>query len=189
MEPLALTGNIRLVSAIFVGIAFGFLLIKSDLAWRSTCLNAIRLKDSRILKTFLFSIAVGVTLFFFAEQGGLVHVKVRPAYFWASLIGGIICGGGISLCCRVPITAIASLAAGRIYVIWVIIGMLLAFPCVNFMSGFLSKTIYNWTEPIKTEASISSFFSLNNAALWVAAVAMLLVLFLHFTLGSDADEK
>jgi hypothetical protein len=189
MEPLALTGNYRLVAAIFVGIAFGFLLIKSDLAWRSTCLNAIRLKDSRVLKTFLFSIAIGVTLFFFMEKSGLVRVHVRPAYFWASLMGGIICGTGISLCCRVPVTAIASLAAGRLYVIWVILGMLLAYPCVNFMSVFLSKTIYNWSEPIKTEASVGSFFNLTNASLWVAGISLLLVLFLHFTLGGDSDEK
>jgi hypothetical protein len=189
MEPLALTGNYRMVAAIILGIFFGFILIKSDLAFRKNCLDAVLLKNGRVLKTMLISLAVGVIIFFFAERSGLVHLQVRTGYFWASLIGGILAGLGFALCARVPVSAIAGLAAGRVYVVWVIVGMLLAIPCVQFMSNLLTKSIYSWSAPIETQGSISAFFDVANPALWVAGVALLLTLLFHFTLGGDESDK
>lgn len=187
MEPLALTGSYRMVVAILLGIFFGFLLIKSDLAFRKNCMDAILLKNGRVLKTLLISIAAGVVIFFFAERSGLVQVQVRASYFWASLIGGIIAGLGFALCARVSVTAIAGLAAGRVYVVWVLLGMLLAIPCVQFMSNVLSKSIYSWSSPIDTHAPVGSFFDVANPSFWVAGVALMMTLFLHFTLGGDDD--
>lgn len=189
MEPLCLTGNYKLAVAILIGMFFGFLLVKSDLAWRKNCLNMLLLKDGSLLKTLLLSITIGVTLFFFAEKVGLVNLKVRPSYFWASLIGGIICGLGIAFCCRVPLTAIVSLASGRIYVLWTIAGMLLAIPFVKLISGWLSNSIYNWSEPLKTQQQITSYFDISNTALWISGIALLLGIFVHFTLGKEADGK
>jgi MFS family permease len=188
MEPLALTGNYRLAVAIIVGIVFGILLIKSDLAWRKTCLDALKLKDSRLIKTFLFSIFIGTALFYFARDVEMIRAHIRPAYFWSSLIGGILCGLGLTLCGKVPVSAISSLAAGRFYTIWVIIGMLLAYPAVSFVSGFLSDTLYNWSDPIPYNENISSYFSVENPALWISGAALVLLLFVQFTLGGDTDE-
>ncbi len=187
IAALTLTGNYRLAVAILMGMAFGFLLVKSDLIWRKTCLNMLLLRDGRLLKALLFSMAVGCTLFFIAQRFELVNLRVRPGYFWASLIGGIICGFGVALCCRVPITAIAALASGRVYVLWSIIGMLLAVPFVQIISGWLSNSIYNWSEPISVHESVSSYFAINNPALWIAGISLLLVLFIHFALGGDEE--
>ncbi len=187
MEPLALTGNYRLTASILVGMAFGFLLVKSDLAWRKTTLNMLLLKDSRLIKTLLFSMAVGTTLFFFAYNLEWVHLQIRPGYFWASLIGGIITGLGLAFCCRVPITAIASLAAGRVYALWTIIGMLLAIPFVQIISGWLSSSIYNWSEPLNTHEPITKYFDVANPALSISAIALIILVFVHFTLGGE-DE-
>jgi MFS family permease len=188
MEPLALTGNYRLAASILIGIAFGFLLVKSDMSWRKTCENMLLLKDGRLLKTLLFSMAVGCTLFFFANSHELVNIKVRPGYFWASLVGGIICGVGVALCCRVPVSAIASFASGRFYALWSIIGMLLAIPFVQVISGWLSNSIYDWSEPIETHKQVSSYFEVGNAALWISGIALLMVVVLHFMLGGDGEE-
>lgn len=188
IAALALTGNYRLAASIIMGMACGFLLVKSDLTWRKTCLNMLLLRDGRLLKSLLFSMAVGCTLFFIAQRFELVNLRVRPGYFWASLTGGIVCGLGVALCCRVPITAIAALASGRVYVLWSIVGMLLAVPFVRIFSGWLSNSIYNWAEPINTREPVSSYFSISNPALWATALSLLLVLFIHFALGGDEDE-
>ncbi|QSH40152.1 YeeE/YedE thiosulfate transporter family protein [Lentisphaerota bacterium ZTH] len=187
MEPLALSGNYRLAASILVGMAFGFLLVKSDLAWRKTTLNMLLLKDGRLIKTLLFSLAVGATLFFFAYNVDLVHLKIRPGYFWASLIGGIITGLGLAFCCRVPITAIASLASGRVYALWTIIGMLLAVPFVKVISGWLSNSIYNWSEPLNAHEPITEYLNVSNPALWISAISLVVLVFVHFTLGGDEE--
>ncbi len=121
-----LEGNYRLALAIFIGIFCGFLLVKSDLAWRKTCLNMFLLKEGRLLKTLLFSLGFGVALVYFLQYMEVITIHVRPGYFWASLIGGAISGIGMAFCFRVPITAIAALGAGRFYALWSIIGMFLA---------------------------------------------------------------
>ena len=189
MEPLALTGTLRIAIAIIVGIGLGVLLEKADLIWRKTTLNALKLKNGRLLNTFLFSIIVGVLLFPLAQHSGLVNIHIRPAAFWPSLIGGLLCGIGLVICAKVPLTAIASLAAGRIHAIWVIIGMILAYLAVNAVSKWLSETLYSWSKPIAYHPQIGDYFSFANPALWVAAAAMVLVLFIQFTIGSGGEES
>ncbi len=188
MEPLALTGNLRIAIAIIAGIGLGVLLEKSDLIWRKATLNALRLKDGRLLSTFLFSIVIGTLLFQLLNQQGLVNVQVRPAAFWPSLIGGIICGIGLLLCAKVPISAIASFAAGRIHALWVIIGMLLAYPVVSAVSGLLSDTLYKWSKPIPYHQQAGDYFSLENPALWIAIISLVLILFIQFTIGRSDNE-
>jgi Sulphur transport len=188
MEPLALTGNLRIAIAIIAGIGFGVLLEKSDLIWRKTTLNALRLKDGRLLTTFLFSIFVGVMLFQLLLQQGLVNIQVRPAAFWPSLIGGIICGIGLIICAKVPISAIASFATGRIHALWVIIGMILAYSAVNAVSGFLSDTLYTWSKPIPYHEQAGDYFSFANPALWLSIISLVLVLFIQFTIGRGDND-
>jgi hypothetical protein len=188
MEPLALTGNMRIAIAIISGIGLGVLLEKSDLIWRKATLNALRLKDGRLLTTFLFSIFIGVILFQFAHRYGLVNIQVRPAAFWPSLIGGIICGLGLLMCAKVPISALASFAAGRIHALWVIIGMLLAYSTVNVVSGFLSDTLYKWSKPIPYHEQAGDYFSFENPALWISIISLIMVLFVQFTIGRKSGD-
>lgn len=188
MEPLALTGTLRIAIAIIAGIGLGVLLEKSDLIWRKATLNALRLKDGRLLSTFLFSIVVGSILFQFLHQQGLVNLHVRPAAFWPSLIGGTICGIGLLLCAKVPISAVASFAAGRIHALWVIIGMLLAYSVLNTVSGFLSDTLYSWSKPIPYHEQVGDYFSFENPAIWLAIISLVLILFIQFTIGKSDNE-
>ena len=188
MEPLALTGDLRIGVAIIAGIGLGVLLEKSDLIWRKATLNALRLKDGRLLTTFLFSIFIGVMLFQLAHGYGLVNIQVRPAAFWPSLIGGIICGLGLLMCAKVPISALASFAAGRIHALWVIIGMLLAYSAVSVVSGFLSDTLYKWSKPIPYHEQAGDYFSFENPALWVSIISLALVLFIQFTIGRRSND-
>ena len=48
MEPLALDGNYRIVAGVFLGIACGFLMVKSQIAWRKTMMDQLFLKNTGI---------------------------------------------------------------------------------------------------------------------------------------------
>jgi hypothetical protein len=183
-----LTGNYRLAVAIFIGIFCGFLLVKSDLAWRKTCLNMFLLRDGRLLKTLLFSLGSGVALIYFLQSMEVIEVHVRPGYFWASLTGGVLSGIGLAFCCRVPITAIAALGAGRLYALWSIAGMLLAVSFVSVVSSRLSSSIYTWSKPLDPPQKADSFLDVGNPALWVVVISLLLLVFLHFVFSGEAEE-
>lgn len=183
-----LEGNYRLAAAIFIGIFCGFLLVKSDLAWRKTCLNMFLLKDGRLLKTLLFSLGFGVALVYFMQHWELISTHVRPGYFWASLVGGAVSGIGLALCCRVPITAIAALGAGRLYALWSIIGMILAISFVDVISGVLSSAIRSWSRPIDAPQQADTFLDAANPALWIVLLSLISLIFLHFAFNDEAEE-
>ncbi len=183
-----LTDNYRLAAAILIGMFCGFLLVKSDLAWRKTCLNMFLLKDGRLLKILLFSLGSGVALVYFLQHLEILTLQVRPGYFWASLIGGTISGVGLAFCCRVPITAIAALGAGRLYAIWSVVGMLLAISFVDIISSRLSSSIYTWSEPLDEPQQADAFLDISNPALWIVLISLVLLVFIHFMFNGEAEE-
>ncbi|MFA6715025.1 MAG: YeeE/YedE thiosulfate transporter family protein [Victivallales bacterium] len=183
-----LEGNYRLAAAIFLGIFCGFLLVKSDLAWRKTCLNMFLLKDGRLIKTLLFSLGSGVALIYYLQYAEIITLHVRPGFFWPSLIGGIISGVGLALCCRVPITVIAALGAGRLYALWTLAGMLLAISFVDLISGPLSSSIYKWSTPLDAPQKADYFLNPANPALWVIGVSFISLLFIQFVFSGEPEE-
>ncbi len=187
MHPLDLSDNYKLAAAIIVGMAFGFVFIKSDLAWPKSLLEAFRLRNGRIIKTVLLTLAAGAVLFYCARRLGLAEVRVRPSYFWGSLLGGVIAGIGMVLCAMTPMTALSCLATGRFYAIWPIVGMLLALPAVRLVSEQLSRSIYRWSEPMSAPWEPSVFWAVDNPALYAAGILIVLLLLVHFTVG-DPEE-
>jgi hypothetical protein len=186
MEPLALGGTYRIVAAVLFGIALGFILIRSELAWRKTLLDQLSMGNSQFFKTLFTSIAVGVILFYLLKKFGIVHLNIRPTYFWGSALGGMICAAGVVFCGQIPSTAIAAIAAGRIYAIWVFAGMMLALPFVQYVSKSLSGTINAWPQPTNYSDRLDQFFSGGNIFLWFAGASVILCLFFEFI---QSDKK
>ncbi|OGV58008.1 MAG: hypothetical protein A2X49_01465 [Lentisphaerae bacterium GWF2_52_8] len=187
MHPLALEGAWRLVAGLVLGGVFGFIVVKSSMAWRKTLAEQLALRDSRFLKIFFFSLVIGVPLFYFLRQWGLLEFNCRPVNFWGAACGGIVCGLGLAICREIPETAIASLSSGRFYSLWVLAGMLLAMPCVKIVSRYLAKTVWAWPAPVEYYRRLDGYLSPSSAVLWVAGLALVMTLFLHFTLSSDSD--
>jgi uncharacterized protein YjeT (DUF2065 family) len=185
---MELTDNYRLAIAILIGMFCGFLLVKSDLAWRKACLNMFLLRDGRLLKTLLFSLGVGVVMVYFLQNAEVLSLQLRPSFFWASLIGGSISGIGLALCCRVPITVIAALGAGRIYVLWCLVGMLLAMSFVDAISNKLSASIYSWSKPLEEPQQATSFLDMANPALWIVVISLVLLVFIHFIFSGEVED-
>ncbi|MDD2403829.1 MAG: YeeE/YedE thiosulfate transporter family protein [Victivallaceae bacterium] len=193
ITPLALSGNYRLAIAMLMGIAFGFLLIKAEFPIGKTVRANLALKAGGISKCFLLSIAVGTILFAVLSTRGMVNLHIRPSYFWPSLLGGLLTGLGTALCGRVPITAVAALAAGRIHMIWTLAGMALGLFVVGTASKWLSGTIFTWGSKLPAPQSSSSLFSFAHPVAWILIFTGLAILLLHFTLpggnGGSGDNS
>ncbi len=189
ITPLALEGNTRLAVAILMGILFGVLLIKAEFPLCKPVREALILKNGPLCKTFVLSIGAGALLFYFLNGSGIVNYHVRSGYLWPSLLGGIIAGLGMALCLRVPITAVAALAAGKIHVLWVILGMIVAVPCVTAASNWLSDTIFQWGTKLERPEHVDNILSFSNPTLWVVVICAVVVLVLQFTLGSGVEKE
>ena len=103
------------------------------------------------------------------------------------IIPGALTGAGLVISSLTPTTAVASLAAGRLRAVWVLLGMALAIPAVKSVSGFLSDTLYRWDMALDRPALPDAFFSAANPGLYLTAVLLALLLLVHFTIG-DPEE-
>jgi MFS family permease len=186
MHPLSLDGNWRLVAGIVLGMAFGFLIVKSGIVWRKTLIEQLFLKNMRFIKTFMISISLGAVFFLLCYNWGLVTVQFRPMFFWGSVVGGLLTAAGIALCGQVPASAVASLATGRLYALWGLVGMFLAFPFVKVVSGWLSDTVYRWPAPFSTDPTLQAYFG-TESPFWIAGCALFIALFLEL-IRTDAEE-
>ncbi len=185
---MALDGNYRIAAGVLLGIAFGFLMVKSGIAWRKTMMDQLFLKNITFMKTFLVSIAVGSLLFHFASRAGLVNYQFRPIFFWGAFIGGLLTALGLALCGQIPASTVAAMGSGRLYAVWALLGMLLAVPVVHVVSGFLSRTVYRWPAPFQCPETLQGFFN-DSIVYWVPGIAIFIVLFLEFARSDTEDNS
>ncbi len=186
--PLDLSGNYKLAMALLAGLVLGFALVKSDLVWRKNVMDALRLRDGRILKSVFLMLGLGTLLYDLACRAGMLESPlVHSSYLWSSLFGGILSGIGLVLAAATPMTAIASLAAGRFQMIWVLIGMALAIPAVNSLSGPLSEALRNHDPSLEPASFSPEFFTFGNPALYIIGTMIALILLVHYTAGDSSD--
>lgn len=186
MHPLDLPEAYKLAFGIVMGILFGMVFCKSGLADPTAVRNALNLRNGRLIKTLLTALGFGVILFFAARSLGLVEVQVHRAYFWGSIFGGVFSGVGLVLCGLSAMTAAGALGSGKLQAVWSIVGMILAIPLVNVITGILSMTVFSWhrmDDPPEPEA----FFDIADPALYAVAGMCVLLLLVHFTVG-DKEE-
>ena len=183
MTALNLDPNIKLIAAALLGFLTGFIMLKSDLIWRRSVFGVFLLKDGRLIKTFLLYLLLGTLGFFLLRRMGAVEVHAVRGYLWSSLMGGMLGGVGMVLCGFTPATSLAALSCDRVYVIWTIIGMILAVPCVKYANSFLSKTVYSWGDRILITEQPMRFLTLNNPAFYIVIISAFLIFLVHFTIG------
>jgi MFS family permease len=189
MEPLALSGTIRIFGSIFLGILFGFIIFKAGFHDRKTIFNQFKLQDNQWLKVFFFSIFIGVILFYLLNNWGIVNIHIRPGFFWATIAGAILTSAGLLICGHLPSTALTALGTGRFYAIWILLGMLMAIPATSFISEFLSDTIYNWAVPFSFEDRLDDYFSSRiNVVLWIGCLSLIAALLLEITFKKQKEE-
>ncbi len=187
MEPLQLTGIWKIAFALVLGGLFGFILVHSEFFLRASIIKAIKLTDKSFFTTFLFSIAVGMVIFYFIYPR-IINEHCMPANFWGVIIGGIFAGIGLAICGHFPFNTLLSLATGKIYSIWVLLGMFLAIPLNKYISNWLYDTVYKFKELTDADASLLHSSQIEYFPLWIATILIIFVLVLHITSNKTSSE-
>ena len=83
--------------ALFVGLAFGWLLQKAGLTKYSKIVNVFRFTDMGVLKFMMSALVVGMIGIYALKSMGLVTlVGTMPTYIVGNLVGGLIFGVGMA---------------------------------------------------------------------------------------------
>ena len=193
MHPLQISENAKLLAALFIGILFGFILVKSALSNRKTFMDQFTFKDNSFAIIFFISITVGVPLCYFFTKYGIINLHPSNYRFWPIVVGAILTGVGLVLCGHIPITAIASFGTGKLYSLIVLLGMLLAFPVTKLIYPILNDYVFGKPDPVDLNvlAQNSLFFQGKTAMLYfIPAICLVLALFLRLIQrGSGSKSK
>ena len=188
IEPLSLQGNVKLAAAIIFGIFLGMLLIKCDFAERELVKKNLTFSSMKMSKTLLLSLAVGMVLFLLLRNSHIVQHHWPASDCWGVWLGGVLVGIGLGIGGLVPVTAVAALASGRLYAIWMIAGMLLAFPAVKFCKQLFPGLTDKFSAPVNISLETTGkIFTFDNPVLWISAIALLLCLIMHFLGARDSE--
>ena len=175
IEPLALSGNIRVGAAVIYGIFLGVLLVKCGFADRMQVKENLTFKSMKMAKTLLLAAGLGMIVFALLKNFHAVQAHYPAPGFWSVLAGGIITGIGLGINGLAPISAVSALASGRLYAIWTLLGMALALPAASFIKNNCGAVLAKFNAPLNNVLQTEgSFWNLENPALWVAAAALLL---------------
>jgi len=192
MHSLTLTGIPRIIVALLLGLAFGFVLQRSKLASRKTLVDQFSFKDNTFAITFLVSVAVGVPIFYFTSKYNIINLDPANYQFWGIIIGAILTGLGVAYCGHIPITAIASFGSGKFYSLWILLGMLAAFPLLKLIHPIVNDYILNKPQPMNVNAlgQNSLFFSGKTIMLYtIPIVCLVLALFLRLIQPGGNSKK
>ena len=182
MHPLYLEGIPRIIVALLLGFLLGFILVRSKLALRQTLIDQFSFKDNTFAITVLITIVIGVPLTYFFAKYNLIPLDQHKYQFWAVVVGAIVTGLGVSFCGHIPITAIASLGTGKIYSLWILLGMLAAFPLLKLIQPIMDDYVFGKKAPMDVNALAqnSIFYDGKTTMLYaIPAICLVIALFLR----------
>ncbi len=147
MYPLFTTGSIsydlNLFYAIFIGIAFGYILERAGFGKSTHIAPIFYFKNLRVAETMVSAILTAGAWLAFAVYNGWVdynQVFIPATYVWPYLVGGIIFGLGMVMAGWCPGTAIVGFASGKIdaavFMLGMIAGMYVYFDQFDKFSDF-----------------------------------------------------
>ncbi|MGJ5643118.1 YeeE/YedE thiosulfate transporter family protein [Formosa sp. S-31] len=131
------------IIAIFIGIAFGFVLEASGFSSSRKLAGVFYGYDFAVLKVFFTAAAVSVIGIYYMDYLGYLDISklyVHPTYLWGAIIGGVIMGAGFVTGGFCPGTSLCAVAIGKldawVYVFGIMVGV------------FIFSELFNLFEPI-----------------------------------------
>jgi len=132
----------EIISAILIGLLFGFVLQKAGAANPQRIIEMLRLKDFHLMKAILSGIGLSSLLLFILMALDIMdnsNLSVKTAYIGV-IIGGAIMGTGWAITGFCPGTGVAAAGAGRKDALSFIIGGLVGAFIFTLAYGSLKST-------------------------------------------------
>jgi len=138
--PLGVTG---VVSALICGGAFGFALESAGFASACKLTAQLRLQDWTVFKVMFTAILFCAVGLYGLELAGLMSAEdiyTPSTFFWATLLGGVGVGAGMSIGGYCPGTSVVAFCSGRIDGLIFFLGLV--------FGTFVFAGAYDWIKPM-----------------------------------------
>ena len=142
--PQGAVSGVKLVSAIFFGLAFGFLLQKGGVGKYNVLLGQLLLQDFTVVKIMMTAVIVGMVGVFTLHHFAKVNLHLQPTRLGAQIIGGSLFGTGFALIAYCPGTGAAALGQWSWDVLFGIAGLIAGSYLFAELSGWLKRTVETW---------------------------------------------
>ena len=89
-----------LLTALAIGVAFGFVLERAGLGEPRKLLGLFYLEDFTMLKVMITAMAVAAAALALLAAAGvldLASLAVQPTYLWPQIVGGLVLGIGFAI--------------------------------------------------------------------------------------------
>lgn len=179
--------SLSILSGLFVGLLFGFVLERGYFCQYSGLADALMLKNYRIVKATIWAILITMVLFHLMSTMGVISLNPKPLFWGANIVGGVIFGLGVVL--------VGGCAGGTTFKIgtglisYLLAGIGIAIGGFITAEGFLSpyKTFLQKSTIImagKKAVTLDSIFGVNH---WI--IVSLLVIGFVLILYSLRDKN
>lgn len=192
--PLYTTGllssEMNFILALFIGIAFGFILERGGFGTAAHIAPVFYFRDLMVPKVMVSAIVTASTLLLLGTLFGYIdfsQVFIPTTYVWAYLAGGVIFGLGMVMSGWCPGTAVVGIASGKIDAIVFALGL--------FVGMYFYFDIYAYIADFANAANLGKFTihkliggDIRTSYIATIVIATALMAFM-FTMKKIVDKK
>ncbi|MGC9308228.1 MAG: YeeE/YedE thiosulfate transporter family protein [Thermoplasmatota archaeon] len=114
----------RLLTALGIGFAFGFLLQKGGATDYEVIVNQLLFRDFTVFKIIFSAILTGMIGVYMLVYLGITDLSIKPCNIYAIVVGGLIFGAGFALLGYCPGTMAGAVGTGSVHALVGIGGIL-----------------------------------------------------------------
>lgn len=169
--PPAAPGPKKLLTAVLLGTAFGFVLQKGGVAKFNVLIGQLLLQDFTVVKVMMTAVAVGMAGIFTLNHFAKVNLHLQPTRLAAQTVGGLLFGAGFALIAYCPGTGAAALGQGSWDVLFGMAGLIAGSYLFAELSGFLKASVEKWGE--KGKVTLPDLLHLPRLPFaWITAIVL-----------------
>jgi uncharacterized membrane protein YedE/YeeE len=179
------------LTGLFVGVLFGFVLQRGRFCMNSAFRDAILLKDNVLLKTVFVALLVELVGFAIMDSAGAIAINPKPFWWGANLLGSFVFGIGMVLAggCASGITY--RTGEGMIGAITAVLGLATAgyFTAAGFLKPFKSNLQAATTIPGADGTALTLHGILGMDYTTLAIIIALIAVVVWFIVSRSQKEE
>ena len=159
-----------MISGLFVGIAFGVLLQRTQFCFNSGFQNIFLQKNFRFLAALLIAVSIQAVGFFALAHFGLIRIPDHKVPILATLIGGFLLGSGMVICGYCASESWVRTGEGGIAPLLVLLAFSITMACGY--SGPLRRPLGALSEQTLQASSVQGLLKISP---WALVAALILI--------------
>jgi rhodanese-related sulfurtransferase len=176
LVPEVIGNELNFVVALFVGIAFGFVLEQAGFSTSKKLVGLFYGYDFTVLRVFFTAGVVAMIGVIALDHWGLLDISlvyINPTFLWSAIVGGLIMGLGFVVGGFCPGTSVCAAAIGKIdamiFIVGSFFGVLIFAEGYPLFEGFYKSASWGNVRIFDTVGISQSFFAFLLTVMAVVA--------------------